>query len=251
MVRSIYTEAASAGDEVQRKALGEHARKSESESRIKAAIELAKSEPGVPVLPDQLDVDPWLLNATNGTVDLRSGKLRPHCREDLITKLAPVAYIPDATLTQWDDFLADTTNADTDLIGFLQRAVGYSLTGDCREEVLFFVHGPAAAGKSTFIEVIKAALGDYTRTADFESFLQRRDVGATRNDIARLAGARFVASIEVDEGKRLAEGLIKNLTGNDTVPRGIWITKTSAVSPPTLRRRQVLANRVGFKRLRV
>ena len=79
------------------------------------------------------------------------------------------------------------------------------------------MHGPAASGKSTFIEALKATLGDYATTADFEAFLSRRDVGGPRNDIARLAGARFVASIEVDEGKRLAEGLVKMLTGGDTV----------------------------------
>src|SRR4029450_6154144 len=90
---------------------------------------------------------------------------------------------------------------------FLCRAVGYSLTGDTGEEVLFFIHGPEAAGKSTFVEAIKAALGDYARTADFETFLQKRGDGGIRNDIARLAGARLGVSVEIDEGERRPPGL--------------------------------------------
>jgi len=97
------------------------------------------------------------------------------------------------------------------------RFIVHSLTGDTAEEVLFFVHGEASTGKSTFVEAIKAVMGDYAKTADFESFLKRKEVGAARNDIANLAGARLVTSIEVDEGKALAEGLIKIITGGDTV----------------------------------
>lgn len=99
----------------------------------------------------------------------------------------------------------------------MQTAVGYSLSGSTREEKLFFVHGDTATGKSTFIEAIKATFGEYAVTADFEAFLRRKEVGSIRNDIARLRGARFVASIEVDQGKALAEGLVKMLTGGDTV----------------------------------
>ncbi len=148
---------------------------------------------------------------------MKPGELREHRREDLITKLAPVEYDPEARLDLWDRFLAEATGGDQELMRFLQRAAGYSLTGETDEEKLFFVHGPAAAGKSTFLEALKAAMGDYAQTADFETFLARQQVGGPRNDVARLAGARLVISIEVDEGKRLAEGLVKTLTGGDTV----------------------------------
>lgn len=215
--RRMYAEASRIEDKAMRQTLIEHARRSESASRLSAMIDLAKSEPGIPVAPDELDADPCLLNVRNGTIDLRTGELRKHKRGDLITKLAPVEYDPKATFQTWTDFLADSTDGDKELTAFLQRAVGYSLTGDTGEEVLFFVHGPAAAGKSTFVEAVKAALGGYATTADFETFLARRDMGGPRNDVARLAGARMVASIEVDEGKRLAEGLLKMLTGGDTV----------------------------------
>jgi putative DNA primase/helicase len=197
--------------------LVKHAIDSEKAERIRATITLAQSEMHIPVVPEELDADPWRFNCQNGTLDLRTGELRPHAREDLITLISPVAYDPSATLDLWDRFLEQSTGGDTALLGFLQRAAGYSLTGLTSEEVLFMVLGPGATGKSTFLEAIKSALGDYARTADFEAFLKRRESGGPRNDIARLAGARLVASIEVDEGKRLAEGLVKMITGGDKV----------------------------------
>ena len=194
-----------------------HARKSEGSQGITNMLKEAGCIPGVAVLPDELDRDPFLLNVLNGTIDLRTGELRPHRREDLITRLAPVEYDPAARSPLWEQFLDEATGGDQQLQEFLQRAAGYSLTGDTGEEKLFFVHGPAAAGKSTFLEALKATLGDYAKSADFESFIQRRESGAVRNDIAELAGRRFVVSIEVDEGKKLAEGLVKTLTGGDTI----------------------------------
>ena len=216
-VRSILQEAASEPDSNERKLLVQHQQRSEGDSRISAMLHSAESEPGVPVMPADLDADPWALNCLNGTVDLRTGQLRPHRPEDLLTKLVPIEYDPEAQLEKWDRFVVDVTGGDPEVGGFLQRAIGYTATGLTNEEVLFFVHGPAAAGKSTFMEAVKAALGDYAKTADFETFLARNNVGGPREDVARLAGARMVVSVEVDEGKRLAEGLVKVITGGDTV----------------------------------
>lgn len=123
----------------------------------------------------------------------------------------------------WESFLERITGGDAELRTFLQRAVGYSLTGDTREEKLFFAHGPAASGKSTFLESIKAVLGDYATTADFESFLKKKSDAGVRNDIARLAGTRMTIGIEVDEGKRLAEGLLKTLTGEFLPQFKLWL----------------------------
>lgn len=214
--RAIATEADKLDDKTKR-TLVEWSRRSEGHARINAMIELAKSEPGTGVTLDELDTDPWAINCANGTLDLRTGELRPHDRANLITKLAPAEYDANATSERWDDFLNTATQGNADLQTFLQRAAGYSLTGSTREEVLFFVHGPAAAGKSTFVEALKSALGDYAAQSDFETFLMRNMIGGARNDIARLVGARMVASIEVDEGKRLAEGLVKTLVGGDTI----------------------------------
>lgn len=218
IARELYEEAGHIENNEERKKCAEWARKCESADRRRAALFLAQSEPGIPVLPGEFDADPFALNCLNGTVNLTTGQLQEHRSEDLITRLAPVLYDNGAHSELWETFLAQSTGSnDNKLQDFLQRAAGYSLTGSVSEEVLFFVHGPAASGKSTFLEALKASFGDYAKVADFESFVSRRDVGAIRNDIAELAGRRFVLSIEIDEGKKLAEGLVKLLTGGDTV----------------------------------
>src|SRR5262249_1649898 len=114
-------------------------------------LEMARSEKGVPVLPAQLDADPWLLNCTTGTLDVRTGHLRPHRREDLLTKLAAVPFDPDAPCPQWLRFLDRIMDGNKDLINYLQRVIGYSLTGNVREQCLFFFYGRGANGKSTFL----------------------------------------------------------------------------------------------------
>jgi putative DNA primase/helicase len=215
-VGDMYRAAAKLKGE-EREGLVKHALASESRSAINSMVMLARSEPGIPVRQSELDASPWLLNCLNGVVDLTTGELLPHRRGDLLTKLAPVQYDAAARSDLWERTLDDATGGDRDLLNFLQVAAGYSITGATDEEVLFFVHGPAASGKSTFLEALKATLGDYAKTADFESFVQRREAGAVRNDIAELAGRRFVVSIEVDQGKKLAEGLVKMLTGGDPV----------------------------------
>jgi len=217
VVEDLLLEASREPDDARRKRRVRFALESQNRNRIENLVSLARHRPGVPVEPIDLDADPWALNAVNGTIDLRTGELRAHRPKDLITKLVPVAYDPYARSEVWDQFLETATQGDQDLIYFLQRAVGYSLTGDTGEEVLFFVHGPGASGKSTFIDAVESCLGDYARRADFETFLARNQVGGPRGDIARLAGARFVDSVEVDEGKKLAEGLVKTITGGDVM----------------------------------
>lgn len=218
--KSIFAEAAAAKSDTRARELGEHALKSQSAGRIGAMIELAMYDLAVAVEPSDFDADPWLLNCENGLLDLRTGILGTHDRAALATKLAPVAYDPTAHLAMWDNFLADSTGGDTELVAFLQRAAGYSLTGSTSEEVILFLSGVAATGKSTFLEALKATMGTYATTADFQTFIKSqhsRDGGAASPDIADLAGARLVVSIEVDQGKELAEALVKTLSGGDTV----------------------------------
>ena len=216
--RAIYLEAEAATSATRRKELASHAVRSEAAAKIAAMIALAQSDAAIALRADDLDADPWLLNVQNGTVDLRTGLLRPHRREDLITKLAPVAYDPDARLELWDAFLDQTFGGDAELIRYVQKAAGYSLCGDTREEVIFIAHGPTGGGKTTLAEALRAALGEYAATADPETFLtSRRDGAAPRADIARLHGRRLVVGVEVDQDRRMAEGLVKQLTGGDTV----------------------------------
>jgi putative DNA primase/helicase len=216
-VATIYSEAANAQDSEERKSLARHAASSESEARLRAMVSLAESEEGIPVKTDQLDADPWLLNCANGTVDLRTSELHPHQRENLITKIVPVEYAPAAECPAWIDFLQKIFSGNGNLITFIQKALGYSLTGSTREQIVFFLYGSGANGKSTLINIIMALMGDYALQTPAETFLQADRGNSIPNDIARLKGARFVAAVEAGEGRRLSEALIKQLAGGDTV----------------------------------
>jgi putative DNA primase/helicase len=212
-VRSVYGEAATAEDEAHRKALAKHAASSEAKNRIEAMLELAKSD--VPVSPDELDADPDRLNASNGTINLRTGELRPHRREDLLTKIAGADYDPDAPAPAWDAFLERVLPGE-ELRRFVRKAAGYSATGDTSEQVMFINHGVGANGKSTFQEALSEALGDYSMRAPTEMLMVKRS-GGVPNDVARLKGARFVSASETEQGRHLAESLVKDLTGTDTI----------------------------------
>jgi putative DNA primase/helicase len=216
-VRAMWDELKEIEDEKLQASFFSFVRSSENERRLNAALKLAETETAVVVSSDAFDADPFLLTVGNGTIDLRTGELHPHKRENLVTRASPVTYLPRAQSQLWQDFLERITGGDPALEVFLQRAVGYSLTGDTSEEKLFFAHGPAATGKSTFLEAVKGVLGDYATTTDFETLLKRKGDRGIPNDIARLAGMRLVASVEVDEGKHLAAGLVKQLTGGDTI----------------------------------
>jgi putative DNA primase/helicase len=215
--QGIYHDAANVCDPEQAKELGRHASRSLSRERRLAMLALAQSEPGVPLSADQLDQDPWLLNVANGTLDLRTGVLRDHDPADLITKLAPVEYRSYADRPIWDAFLDRITGGSRELAGYLQRSVGYSLTGMTSERALFVLHGVGRNGKSTFVEAVHAILGDYATVASVEMLMAKQYGGGIPNDVAALKGARFVSASEAEQGRRLAEAQIKRLTGGDTV----------------------------------
>ncbi len=215
--RSILNEATELDDD-QRPALAKHALKSEQEHSIKAMVSLARYEKEIPVRLKDLDCDPMLLNVRNGSLNLATGSLREHGREDFITKIAPVEYRSDATCPQWMQFLADITDGDIELQKYLQRAVGYTLTGETDEHALFLLYGTGCNGKTTFLEVLQHILGDYAQQADFDTFMTlRRSGGAARSDLAMLRGKRFVKATESEHGKQMAEAFVKAITGGDTV----------------------------------
>jgi P4 family phage/plasmid primase-like protien len=216
-IRNIYAEAAQLPQENTRTILVKHALHSEAASRIKSMVELAQSEPGIPVAIDQLDADPWLLNCANGTIDLRTGKLLPHDRNNLCTKQVLVNFDPQAECPTWKVFLNRIMDGNKHLIRFLQRAIGHSLTGMTMEQVVFILYGTGANGKSTFIETVRSLLGDYAQQSEFETFLVRKNGGGPRNDIARLKGTRFVSAVEAEQGCRLSETIIKQVTGGDKI----------------------------------
>lgn len=223
IVARLYREAAETDDTKEAAKIAQHAIRSSSVGRILAMVRLAQGEPGIPMQPDDFNADPFMLNCQNGTIDLRTGNLGPHRREDLITSMAPVDYDPDATCDKWEEFLLQIMDykarpdTATRMVVFLWQALGYALTGDCREECMFLLWGGGANGKGTMVNTVAAILGDYARNTPVESLLSRKKGGEIPADIARLDGPRFVTSSEVDQGQRLAEGLVKALTGRDTI----------------------------------
>jgi putative DNA primase/helicase len=203
------------GDEL--KAMLGHFKSSLSASRLEGLVKLARSEPGIPVLPEDLDRDPWVLNVTNGTLDLRTGELRqPHRREDLLTRCLPMAYDPRASCARWCQFLHDIMAGNTAMIDYLQRAVGYSLTGSVQEQCFFFCYGSGQNGKSTFLNVLLTLFAAYGMQA-MPELLMVRQHEAHPTERADLYQKRLVVAVEVTEGGRLNEALVKLLTGGERI----------------------------------
>ncbi len=216
-IRGLYLQAAKTEDTEQRERLAKHASKSEHSARIGAMIDLAKSEPGIPVLPEDLDQHPWLFNAENGTVDLRTGELRAHQRDDLLTQLAPVRFDPEAECPIWEQFLLEIFLGARDLIGFVQRLLGYCLTGSVRDHVLPILHGSGSNGKSTLINAVVGILGENYATEAPPDLLLLKRGGSHPTERAALYGKRMVTAVETGEGRGLAEQTVKMLTGSDTI----------------------------------
>ena len=216
MVRNIYAELYKTADYRDRQDIEKYAIQSESMRRREASVRAAQYIPFLNATVDDLDKDPWLLNVENGTVDLKTGELLPHRKEDMITKLAKVRYDKDADCPMWKQFVREIMDYKADLIAFLQTAAGWSVSGDTSEQSMFILYGTGANGKSTFLNVIQNILGDYVLSTWAETFMKRNNDTAT-NDIARLRGARFVTTSETEQGKRLSEHLIKQVTGNDAL----------------------------------
>lgn len=215
-IKSMYQEASLAPTRDEREHLAQWARKSESRSRIESAIGLARYQPQIAARADEFDQKPWLLNLLNGTIDLRGGQLQPHSREDLLTKLAPTSYDPAAQAPIFLAFLERVFAGRAALVRFAQRFVGHALTGLTTEQVLLLLHGVGANGKTTFVEILRRLLGSYATAADFGTFLAH-DRGAVRNDLARLVGARLVSAVEMSNGGRLDEAVVKQVTGGDMI----------------------------------
>ena len=215
IARNLRQEAKGVTDPELRDALLKHARRSESDARLRAM--LAQAQPELALDPTVLDANPWLFNAANGTIDLRTGTLLPHDPKQLITKLAPVAYDPEALAPRWLAFLDRIFDGDAEVIAFFQRALGYSMTGDMSEQVLFVAHGSGQNGKSVAFNTVRDLLGDYALQAAFETFLRTRRSGGARPDLAALPGARFVSAIEANKGATLDEATVKQVTGGDPI----------------------------------
>jgi P4 family phage/plasmid primase-like protien len=215
-VRTIGEEAEAEENETLRAELHRFAKAAESAARREAMLKLVRSEPPLPIAPNQLDANPWLLNVANGTLDLRTGELRDHQRSDYITKIAPVEYDANAACPRWREFLHEVTGGDDTLARFLQRLVGYSLTGLCIEHVLPILHGSGGNGKTTLLNILLALLGnDYAMKAAEDLLLAKQRAHPT--ELADLFGKRFVVCSETNENRPFNEALVKELTGGERI----------------------------------
>jgi putative DNA primase/helicase len=213
-IRRIVQEVALETSKNRQEAILSHAHRSEANGRVEALLKRAR--PKIAVRPDAFDADPFLFNVTNGTIDLTTGELRPHRKSDRITKLSPITYDPAAKCPLWLSTLERVFEGRKDLIRFYQRGVGYTMTGSTREQVFFFKYGSGANGKSLTLKTVKRVMGDYAKACRPET-LMPKSPNAIPNDVAMLVGARMAVTTEVEEGARMAESLVKQLTGGDTM----------------------------------
>jgi putative DNA primase/helicase len=185
-----------------------------SASTVAAVERLARSDQRLAATVDQWDADPWLLNTPAGTVNLRTGTTEAHRGENYITKITGTS--PGGTCDLWLRFIATVAGGDAALAEFIQRMLGYSLTGSTQEQCLFFLYGLGANGKSVLLNTASSILNDYHTTAPIETFTASvTDRHPT--ELAGLRGARVVTAIETEEGRRWAEAKIKSLTGGDPI----------------------------------
>jgi putative DNA primase/helicase len=165
---------------------------------------------------EKWDCDPWLLGAGNGVIDLKSGELREGAPEDRITMHVPSDFDLEAECPRWEKFLREIFCDNEDVIHYIQRAVGYSLTGDTSEQCLFLCWGVGSNGKSTFLNVLYYVLGDYALNLPFSAF-ELKARASIPNDVATIAGRRFVTAVETNAETRLNEARVKALTGGDSI----------------------------------
>ncbi len=189
---------------------------SESRYRIVSALELAKSLSPISDVGNSWDANPWLFGVANGLVNLRTGNLRRAKPEDRITLYSPIPFDPAATCPKFEKFILEVCNGDLELVHFIQRAIGYTLTGSVDEQCAFFCYGTGANGKSTLLGILYYIFGDYAVNLPF-SGLEIAGRGSIPNDIVMLVGRRFATAIETHEGVRLNEARIKAITGGDPI----------------------------------
>lgn len=213
-VRNIMHDADLLPEGDRRKAMIQHSLKSESSGRLKALLEIASGMPAITIRSEHLDQNPWLLNCQNGTIDLKTGKLLPFNPKDYITRICSAPYDASKSIPLWTSLLDKVSGGDEAVKRYIQKAFGYALTGDISEQAMFLLYGTGSNGKSTMLNIFAELLDGYAQSTSSDTFMQKKNE-SVNNDIARLKGARFVSAIEMEEGKRMAESLIKSMTGGD------------------------------------
>lgn len=193
------------------------AHRSQSRATMDNAVVVARGLPKLRKIVDEFDCNDYEICCQDRIVDLRTGSDRPITRDDLVTKNTHVEYDPNFLLPEWNWFLWETFNGDVDLISYLQRAAGYTITGSNKEEKLFLNSGPPASGKSTFLDSLHSAFGSYATSTSPDTFMWSRTSNQPLPELARMAGMRMVSMSEIREGAGFNENLIKGITGGDPI----------------------------------
>jgi putative DNA primase/helicase len=193
----------------------DYGRKAESAATIAAIEKLSRSDRRVAATIKQWDVDLYLLGTPDGTVDLRTGRLKLNDPGDYVTKITSIG--PGGGCPLWLSFLRKIMDDDEEMVRFIQRMLGYCLTGVTSEHAMFFLYGTGANGKSVFITTVSGILVDYHTTAPITTFVQSQASDQHPTDLAGLRGARLVTAIETEEGRKWAENKIKSITGGDKI----------------------------------
>lgn len=214
VARRIYGLAQIESSPARAKDLGRHAIKTESSNGIRAMLELSKCELAVPA--ETFDKGDFLLNCKNGTRDLKTGELKPHSREDHLTKIVNANYDPEAKCPLWERFLLEVMGGNESLVRYLQKAIGYALTADIRHQCFFVLYGSGSNGKSTFLTTLQNILGDYVAQLATDTLMLKNNRG-TGNDLVRLRGTRLAVTVESGKQRRLDEVLMKQITGGDKI----------------------------------
>ena len=222
MVRELVRVAAAVKDDERRKALLSFALACEGKKLLGAMVSLAQNEPAVHADHTDFDRDPMLLNVANGTIDLRTGDLRPHRREDMITKISPVEYDPQAKCPRFDRFLLEVMNEDAELVAFVLAFLGYCLTGDVREHVVSFWHGKGGNGKGVLGAAILHVMGDYAIKAAPDLLFRSDMTDRHPTELADLHGKRLVICNETTRGRAWDEGTLKDCTGARRMREDFW-----------------------------
>jgi putative DNA primase/helicase len=167
----------------------------------------------------ETDKDTFILNLRNGSLNLKTGELREHRRQDNSTKLVNIDFKPRTKCEHWIEYLEKVFQGDQELIEYIQKMIGYTLTGSISEQCFFMLYGKGSNGKSTtFLRTIEEITGDYAETLNGSSLMVRKNNDGARGDLAKLVGRRFISVSELNEGQTFDESLIKAITGGDPVP---------------------------------
>lgn len=197
--------------------LFKHSKRLESRPRINAMLDLAKSQPGIGEIHDNFNTDEYLLQFENGVYDLKKHIFRDGLRDDLITKSVGYDYDSNANCPRFKQFMKEVFPGLKELRNYLQKYIGYTLSGDTSDQSFLILHGAGSNGKSVFLEILRELLGDYSKSAQYKTFIDTND-NSVSNDLARLNGSRFVTCSEMSgQKKSFNSAKIKELTGNETV----------------------------------